>query len=757
MAEEEPFAQSHDTRPDQVVSEGRRLAPFLSPLGAWSYGVGTAIGWGSLVVTSSQYLLRAGPAGSILGIAVGTAIMLAIARNYSYMMKRYPDAGGSYTYVRHVLGNDYGFLLAWFLVLTYTAVFWANATSLPLFSRYFLGNFFQFGYLYTIFDYDVYLGEVLLTMCTIGLIGLLCTRDKRMKQRVMIVLAILFTAGICFCFASSAVMRETTGASFDPAFIPDAVPLMQIAAVSLMTPWAFIGFESISHSTEEFAFSRSKSFRVLLAVIVTTALLYAFVTLLSASAYPERYDSWFAYLSDLGNLSGLEGIPPFYAAYRYLGNAGVTVLLLSLLALVLTSLIGNIVALSRLFVALARDGVVPAAWGRLNRKGTPQRVILGITAISMLIPFLGRTPIGWIVDITTIGACIVYGLVSFSEYRIGRTEQDLSKIATGTVGYVAMIVFGLAILAPSLVSSGSMESETYLLITVWSILGFLYFRILLVRNADETYGNSVVVWAFLLGIVLFCASAWMLQMDQSAAAGSLDSIRAHLQESYPGMDLGDAERYIQDELDALRWANTKSTLVMIGLFAVAIIVMLSNNRFMKKRQDQSNMALGKARMAAYTDPLTGVKNKNAYTEWERGADADVATGKAGELAVIVCDVNGLKFINDTYGHKAGDDYICEACRILCKHFEHSPVYRIGGDEFVVVPQGDDLANRNDVLERFNREIEANVGTTRAVISAGMSILRPGLDRTFHDVFERADARMYQRKMELKGMGAITRD
>lgn len=85
--------------------------------------------------------------------------------------------------------------------------------------------------------------------------------------------------------------------------------------------------------------------------------------------------------------------------------------------------------------------------------------------------------------------------------------------------------------------------------------------------------------------------------------------------------------------------------------------------------------------------------------------------------VIVCDVNGLKFVNDTLGHAAGDEYIRQACHIVCRHFKHSPVYRIGGDEFVVVPHGEDLENYRDILATFDREVEGNIGTNRAVTAA----------------------------------------
>ena len=142
----------------------RKLSRNLSPLAAWAFSIGTSIGWGSLVVTSNTYLAQAGPWGSAIGTVAGGLIMLIISANYAYLMNMRPNAGGAYSYASEALGHDFGFLTAWFLSLTYLAVLWANATSIPLFARYFIGDTFKFGYLYTLFGYDVYLGEALLSI-----------------------------------------------------------------------------------------------------------------------------------------------------------------------------------------------------------------------------------------------------------------------------------------------------------------------------------------------------------------------------------------------------------------------------------------------------------------------------------------------------------------------------------------------------------------------------------------------------------------
>ena len=120
-----------------------------------------------------------------------------------------------------------------------------------------------------------------------------------------------------------------------------------------------------------------------------------------------------------------------------------------------------------------------------------------------------------------------------------------------------------------------------------------------------------------------------------------------------------------------------------------------------------------------------------------------------EFSIVVCDVNGLKEVNDTLGHKAGDEYIRSASRLICDVFKHSPVYRIGGDEFVVVLTGQDQANKLVLMEEFDRRVERNKSEGRVIVAAGISDFVPDFDNNAHSVFERADELMYKKKKTLK--------
>lgn len=168
-----------------------------------------------------------------------------------------------------------------------------------------------------------------------------------------------------------------------------------------------------------------------------------------------------------------------------------------------------------------------------------------------------------------------------------------------------------------------------------------------------------------------------------------------------------------------------------------------------EREKEQREALGSAKHLAYTDPLTGVKSKTAYLEASELIDIDIANGSLTELGVIVFDLNGLKSVNDTLGHEEGDKYIRNACSLICRKFSHSPVYRIGGDEFVVLLKGSDYNEREKMLMSFDKQMDENLLSGNVVVSTGMDKFIPGQDTSLSDIFNRADKKMYERKSILK--------
>ena len=169
------------------------------------------------------------------------------------------------------------------------------------------------------------------------------------------------------------------------------------------------------------------------------------------------------------------------------------------------------------------------------------------------------------------------------------------------------------------------------------------------------------------------------------------------------------------------------------------------------KEELQRIEIGSTRLLAYTDPLTGIKNKRAFMEDQLDIEEGLASDRLLEFGIVVFDLNGLKAVNDTKGHEAGDNYIKNSCKLICETFRHSPVYRIGGDEFVAFLEGEDFQNREAITTAFDKRMVENLSKDDVVISCGYDVYKIGENDTFTKIFERADSKMYERKRQLKEM------
>ena len=156
------------------------------------------------------------------------------------------------------------------------------------------------------------------------------------------------------------------------------------------------------------------------------------------------------------------------------------------------------------------------------------------------------------------------------------------------------------------------------------------------------------------------------------------------------------------------------------------------------------------------DPLTNVKNRMAFEDKENelqdmiSADPDISFG------IAMFDVNNLKMMNDSQGHEAGDDYLMRSCHLICNVFKHSPIYRIGGDEFVAVLMGDDYDNRDALLVTINESMSPYLDSMPLPpdylsIACGIAVFDRSSDSSVSDVIKHADEAMYKDKASKKGL------
>ena len=483
---------------------------YLSPLAVIALSFGYAVGWGSFVLPGSMFLPNAGPMGTIIGFLVGTTAIAVLAFNFHKVTTCIGGSGGTYGFVTQTFGQNHGFLMGWFLFLTYMAILWANATALVLLARFLLGSALQFGFHYTMLGFDVYLGEVLLCLAAIVLCGCICVISKRFAIRLHTFFAFVLIAGVVTCFVAALMQHKGGMAAMGPAFSTGSPKSIQILRILAMVPWAFVGFEAIVQSSSEFRFPVKRTFSLLLTAILLSGLTYILLAILPTLALPEGYSNWKEYIDALPGLEGIAAMPVFSAAKKALGSLGVAVIGGSMLAGQLTALFATYIAVSRLMRAMADDNMIPQWFGRCNGEGTPVNAILTVMYISIPIPFLGRTVIGWPVDLSNLGAAIAYGYISAAALVLLRKEDGEHPVekAAGVFGLVISIVFSLLTLVPNYLSGSSLSTESYLLLTIWCFAGFLLYRRVFIMDIHGKFGKSTVVWITVLIVIFFSSLMW---------------------------------------------------------------------------------------------------------------------------------------------------------------------------------------------------------------------------------------------------------
>lgn len=178
-----------------------------------------------------------------------------------------------------------------------------------------------------------------------------------------------------------------------------------------------------------------------------------------------------------------------------------------------------------------------------------------------------------------------------------------------------------------------------------------------------------------------------------------------------------------------------------------LIVGINDVDVQVRQEKEYGDRLAKAKKQASVDALTGVKNRHAYLETEAQMDSRIRDHSQPPFAVVMLDINDLKKVNDTAGHQAGDQYLRDACKTICDNFKHSPVFRVGGDEFAVIAQGRDYARMEELLEKMSHY---NAGACReGGIMIACGVARFEDDQCVASVFERADRNMYENKKMLK--------
>lgn len=474
-------------------SETPGLKKQLSPMSVWALAFGCIIGWGSFVNPGKKFLPNSGVAGTAIAMVLGALVMVIIAFSYAYMVPKYPKAGGEFTFTKNCFGKTAAYACGWFLVAAYLTNVPMNSTAIGLIVDGLDGSadILKFGFHYAIAGFDVYMGEMLFAMFILILFGILNIIGVRKAGFIQTVLAVLLAGSVFTLVIAALVSSKTQGVNLIPiwgfdkaaatavgATTTEAIKgfahegtsgiLTAVLATFAIAPWAFVGFDTIPQAAEEFKFSYKKVIFIMIIAIVFGCFVYTANNTVAAAAlanWPERVmnGEWVLLV----------------AAEELLGVFGKVLIGIAVSSAVLSGIMGFYLASSRLMYSMAKDGYLPAIFGKIDPKfGTPKNAMIFCIIISLSGPILGREALGWFVDMSAIGASIGYFFTSASTLVTAKRDGDASGFlkTMAVIGVLFSVTFMILQLIPIPGLSGvHFGKESYLLLVVWVVIGAIFY------------------------------------------------------------------------------------------------------------------------------------------------------------------------------------------------------------------------------------------------------------------------------------------
>lgn len=583
-----------------MVSKNSKLVAAIFPfLGAFALSLGTSVGWSAFVMPATTLIPLAGPLGTTIAICIGTICMFAIAYNFHILINKFDGYGGIFLFVKKLFGYDHSFLCVWAMVLAYLAMFWANAAAFGLLLHYLAGPMFQTGLHYSVAGIDVWLREVLLTIAVTIFFGVVCIKVKKRLYTLNAILSLFFVLGLIIIFVRVCVLGEFSISDLNEGFsslglAANHSKFLQVMNVMVFAPWAFVGFASISFVSSDYNFNKRKSFIIMVTALVAGAIVYALPTLLSVSVIPNDFSNWQEYLLALDDLEDIRALPVFYAIASILGNAGLAFLLACVFAAIATSMFGIISSLGRLLQSMANDLVLPEFLKKVNKCGRPQNAIIFVIAFSCMIPFLGRAAIGWVTDVTSLGASIVYLYVSVGVLLYLRSNVVTHKklaYFTSCVGFLLSLIFFFYPLIPNLWIISNIGIESYIIMVLWSIVGFYIFRIVFIHDNQNRFGKSTIMWLSMLFILLFSSVLWTRQSVYEKTEQIISNIseyhyKLHRESDIPIVNwrVEKEKSYMAQEMKKIHSEQLNNTLIQFILVFISLVIMFSILRIQQERE-----------------------------------------------------------------------------------------------------------------------------------------------------------------------------
>lgn len=428
----------------------------LNKIDILTLALGSIIGWGSFTLPGSKFLHESGIISTAIGLILGGLAILFIQKGYHIMMEKHHEDGGEFSYTYNSMGKANGFVVGWSLTLCYISMVPLNATAFVLVLKKLFGSAVEFGYLYQVAGYPVYLSEVIIASLIILVFTYINMKGLKLSsgiQNIMILL-MMVNAIIVFIF----MFRNTDHRLIMDTYIVNyKFHMVEVAKVFAIVPFLFVGFDVIPQVSTELNFEPSKATRMAVLAIFSGVFFYNLLNITTGLVYtPEKalLEQW-----ALGS-----------AVMDKMGYVGFILLIISLAGAVSGGINGFMLGSSKLIGSLARYRLIPEKYSKENHNGVLENGVKFVALVSLIAPWFGREVIIYIVNMSSLLAAVGYFYVCYIGFK---NSIGLDRYFSALGALVSITFIGLLVIPGS---PAKLSSPSMILTILWAILGYFYYK-----------------------------------------------------------------------------------------------------------------------------------------------------------------------------------------------------------------------------------------------------------------------------------------
>ena len=467
----------------------------------WAVALGSIIGWGRFIQGGLWTQRAGGPLTLFLGFLVGGLLMIVVGYSYSYMIAKFPVAGGEFAYAYKGFGRTASYICGWMLSLGYLSIVALNATALPVLASYIFPGVFNKGYLYTIAGYDVYMGEVAIALFFIILFGIMNYMGAKSVGKLQLAMVLIMCAAVVISVVGTIVTGSFDASNLAPAYGAGGKTFGGgFISILALAPFLYVGFDCIPQSAEEYDFPPQKCKLLIISALIIGAVIYGLMALVTDCVIPWQ---------DVLALTDASGAPVKWHTGAVLemamGKIGVVFVAVAVCMGIFTGMNGFFMTSSRLLFGMARAKMLPAAFAKIHPKHkTPSVCIIFVMIVCCICPFFGREVIGWVVDMCSVGTAFGYFFTCAGAYILLKKygdENDTNRIhpVVALGGCVISVAILLLLIVPG--SPAFMAPQSFVALVAWIVLGVIFYfcsrkKFMVVTKREMDYlilGNVQVV------------------------------------------------------------------------------------------------------------------------------------------------------------------------------------------------------------------------------------------------------------------------